>query len=77
LAVDGSYVYFTNGNFGSGTIGRANLDGSDVNQSFIAGVNAQYGITVPNRGSSVSLSPPSITADGSSTSVATFTARDA
>jgi len=33
LAVDGSYIYWTN--VDAGTIGRAKLDGSEVNQSFI------------------------------------------
>lgn len=38
VAVDSQYVYWDNGYAGSGgTIGRANLDGSDPNQSFITG----------------------------------------
>jgi virginiamycin B lyase len=42
---------FTNGthifwpNLAAGTIGRANLDGSGVNQSFISGIDAPSGIT--------------------------------
>jgi cysteine-rich repeat protein/probable HAF family extracellular repeat protein len=36
VAADGTYIYWT----GPSGIGRANLDGSDVNQSFITGVTA-------------------------------------
>ena len=35
MAVDGAHLYWTN-DFGNGTIGRANLDGTGANQSFIA-----------------------------------------
>ncbi len=40
----GAYVYWTNE--GSGTIGRANADGSGVNQSFITEANGIYGLAV-------------------------------
>ena len=36
MAVDGQHIYWTNAD---GTIGRANLDGSGVNQSFITGAS--------------------------------------
>ena len=38
MAVDGQHIYWAN--YGGGTIGRANLDGTGVNQSFITGANA-------------------------------------
>jgi len=37
----GAYVYWT-----GSTIGRANLDGSEVDQSFITGANGQWGVEV-------------------------------
>ena len=37
------YVYWTN--LYAGTIGRANLDGTSANQSFISGANIPFGIT--------------------------------
>jgi len=39
----GAYVYWTNNN---GTIGRANTDGTDVNQAFITGANEPFGVAV-------------------------------
>ena len=36
IAVDGAHVYWTNGT----SVGRANLDGTDVNESFITGAAA-------------------------------------
>jgi len=42
LAVDGTYIYWTNGN----AIGRANLDGTGVNESFITGASAPGNIAV-------------------------------
>lgn len=42
VAVDGSYVYWTNVNANS--IGRANLNGIDPTQWWIAGANGPYGI---------------------------------
>jgi hypothetical protein len=54
VAVDGQHVYWMN--CASGTIGRADLDGSGVNQSFISGLGAD-GIAVlvpPDRPTGVS-----------------------
>jgi hypothetical protein len=51
VAVDGAHVYWTNN--GSNSIGRASLDGSGVNQSFIpatAGVSQPIGIVVDQLG---------------------------
>ena len=42
MAVDGSHVYWTNSS--TGTIGRADLDGQNPNQSFITG--ALHGVAV-------------------------------
>src|SRR5919199_1486184 len=39
-----AFVYWANS--GTGTIGRANLDGTDVNQNFITGANAPAGVAV-------------------------------
>ena len=39
-----AYVYWANG--GTGSIGRANLDGSGANQSFITGANNPQGVAV-------------------------------
>ncbi len=49
LAAGGGYLYWPN--FDAGTIGRANVDGSDVNQSFIAGAGQPAGVTLtlPNQ----------------------------
>ncbi len=47
--VDGSHVYWTNWNLGSigtGTIGRADLNGSSVDQSFITGASDPQGVAV-------------------------------
>jgi hypothetical protein len=44
VAVDGNSVYWTN-TF-SDTIGRANLDGTDINQRFITGAIQPGGIAV-------------------------------
>jgi virginiamycin B lyase len=45
IAIDGTYIYW--GNAGSvNTIGRAKLDGTEVNQSFITGANVPNGIAV-------------------------------
>jgi sugar lactone lactonase YvrE len=46
MAVDGAHVYWAN--FGSTTIGRADLDGSpaSVNPSFITGANQPWGVAV-------------------------------
>jgi hypothetical protein len=50
VAVDGAHIYWantgdTNGSSGT-TIGRANLDGTGVNQSFITGAKAPCGVAV-------------------------------
>jgi hypothetical protein len=37
VAVDSSFVYWVN--FSTGTIGRANVDGTGANQSFITGAD--------------------------------------
>ena len=44
MAVDGTGVYWANN--ASGTVGRADLDGSNANQSFIVGANAPIGVAV-------------------------------
>jgi virginiamycin B lyase len=44
LAVDATHVYWGNG--GGTTIGRANLDGSGVNQSFITAASSPNGVAV-------------------------------
>ena len=41
VAVDGTHIYFTNLDSFPGTIARADLDGQNVNQSFITG--SSYG----------------------------------
>ena len=43
-----AFIYWSNGDggYGSGTIGRANLDGSGVNNNFITGAGSPYGVTV-------------------------------
>ena len=42
VLVNGSFVYWTN--TASGTIGRANTDGTGINQSFITGLNTPSGL---------------------------------
>lgn len=44
LAVDASHVYWTNGD--TGTIGRANLDGTGVDRRLIAGAPVPGGVAV-------------------------------
>jgi virginiamycin B lyase len=44
LAVGAAHVYWVNGS--ASTIGRANLDGTGVNQNFIGGLGASYGVAV-------------------------------
>ena len=50
VAVDGQHLYWANftseGGKNGTTIGRANLDGSGVNQNFIAGASEPYGVAV-------------------------------
>ncbi len=43
MAVNADHVYWTNGS--TGTIGRANLDGTGANQSFITGAGP-FGVAV-------------------------------
>src|SRR5262249_2386073 len=40
------HVYWANNNFGGTTIARADLDGSNVNQSFITGADGPQGVAV-------------------------------
>ena len=44
VAVDGAHVYWAG--FGSGTIGRSNLDGSTVNVNFITGLSTPCGVAI-------------------------------
>ena len=44
LAVDANYIYWANSD--STTIGRANLDGTGVNQNFITGTSYANGLAV-------------------------------
>jgi virginiamycin B lyase len=44
VAVDAEHIYWTNGSLS--TIGRADLDGSNPNQSFITGANFPFGVAV-------------------------------
>ncbi len=52
LAVNGQYIYWTNG---TGSIGRANINGTDVNQNFIPGGggvdDAAFGLALGTEGS--------------------------
>ena len=45
MAVDAAHVYWANSR-STGTIGRANLDGTGVDQSFITGVDLPGGVAV-------------------------------
>ena len=44
MAVDAEHIYWVNDD--NGTIGRAGLDGSNVNQSFITGAYFPSGVAV-------------------------------
>jgi len=44
VTVDGQYIYWSN--FGTNTLGRANVDGGEVNQSFITGASGPDGVVV-------------------------------
>ena len=47
VAVDAGHVYWTDAySFPPGTIGRANLDGTGVDQSFISGAQGPFGVAV-------------------------------
>jgi hypothetical protein len=69
VAVDGQHVYWAN--FSSNTIGRANLDGSGANQSFIAGASDAIGVAVDG-GPPRSASPSPTSLSFASQSVGTF-----
>jgi streptogramin lyase len=43
VAVDRSHIYWT---ADGGTVGRADVDGQNVNQSFVTGCPSPYGIAV-------------------------------
>jgi hypothetical protein len=47
VAVDGTFIYWTNAS--DGTIGRANLDGTGIDPSFISGINGlgEIAVVVP------------------------------
>jgi hypothetical protein len=60
MAVDGSHLYWTDSE--AGKIGRANLDGSGVTPSFIAGADAPAGLAVD--GLPAAVNPPSPPAGG-------------
>jgi adhesin/invasin len=63
-------------NQGDGTIGRANLDGSSADQSFITGAGSVFGLALTAASPQLTLSAPSITADGRSSTTATMTVAD-
>ena len=46
LATDSTHIYWTSRGSRTNTIGRANLDGSDVRRSFITGANDPAGVAV-------------------------------
>ena len=47
MAVDGQHIYWVNSL--RGTIGRANLDGTDVDENFIIGAHLPAGVAVDGR----------------------------
>ncbi len=47
VALDADHIYWTN--YATGTIGRANLDGSRVSQRFISGAKSPWGVAVDAR----------------------------
>ncbi len=59
LAVDAGHIYWAN-YLGNGTIGRANLDGPNVNQSFISGATSVKGVAI-SHAPSADPSPASLT----------------
>lgn len=77
VAADSAHIYWAN-YFGN-TIGRANLDGTGVNQSFITGASDPVGVAVDGLGAvdststTISCSPPSVTAGSPTTCTATVT----
>ena len=46
MSVDAAYVYWANAGTGTDTIGRATLDGTGANQSFIGGAPTPAGVAV-------------------------------
>ena len=85
IAVDSSHIYWSNsGQDGTTTnqnsIGRANLDGSGVSQTFITGGSVPYGLAVDDlgiTGTSVACSPPSEPTGQATTCTATVANTDA
>jgi hypothetical protein len=81
-AVAGSRLYWANELVSTSpfvlanTIGRANLDGSDVNESFISDPNEPVSVAVSSSTPGLVLSAPSIAADGVSSTTATMTVSD-
>ncbi len=49
VAVDGAHVYWADTNSSLGSIGRASLDGSGADQTFITGVSQPCGVAVDGR----------------------------
>jgi hypothetical protein len=49
LAPPAAHAYIYWGNVGGRAIGRANLDGSGVNQSFISGASSSVGVAVDSQ----------------------------
>src|SRR4051812_17191726 len=43
-AAENSHIYWSNPGFSQNTIGRANLNGSEPNQSFITGAKSPFGV---------------------------------
>ena len=56
MAADAEHVYWAN--YGSDTIGRANLDGTEVEQSFITGASEPFGVAVGPDAPTASISSP-------------------
>jgi hypothetical protein len=82
VAVAGSHLYWANEFVSTSpvifanAIGRANLDGSEVNESFITDPNDPISVAVSTPTPGLVLSAPSIAADGRSTSTATMLVSD-
>jgi virginiamycin B lyase len=84
VAVDSSHIYWSNSGQNGSTannnkIGRANLDGTGVNQSFITGASVPYGLAVDDLGNTttgVSCSPRSASVGNRTTCTATVTNSD-
>ena len=63
VTVSGTHVFWPNAV--SNTIGRANLDGTGVNQSFITGASAPYGVVASNSSSVLPVELAAFTATAS------------